>query len=58
MILIIKYLINKRSTIHLLIYKMFNGNYYIIDEISDNQYFEILSDKISLSYTSSNYQYI
>ena len=34
------------------------GDYNIIDENSDYEYSEILTDKIPLSYTSTNYQYV
>ena len=37
---------------------MINLKLFIIDDNSDKQYFKILFEKISLSYTLLNYQYV
>ena len=37
---------------------MINLKLFIIDDNSDKQYFKILFEKISLSYTLINYQYV
>ena len=34
------------------------GDYCIVDDYNYNEHSEIISDKISLSYTSKNYQYV